>query len=151
MQSFFQEVFEYQRQANQLVIPLLVQLAERRSLHRARQVMSHVLNAHAIWNARIVGAARPFEVWQEHPVQNYESLDQENLRATLNLIQECPLDSMIDYQTGAGKAYQNSVGDIFFHISNHTTHHRAHLIQYLRQEGVEVPMTDYIFLKRPQL
>ena len=146
MKSFFKDIFEYQHHYNQLLADLFIQ-HEKNLSSRSLDLFSHVVNAHQIWNARIIGGDT-IAVHAVHSFKECKKMDHENFLNTVQILEYLDLDQKIDYHNSKGDPFVNKVRDILFHISNHSTHHKGQLISDLRQQGIEPPVTDYIFYKR---
>ncbi|MEP2669415.1 MAG: DinB family protein [Cyclobacteriaceae bacterium] len=146
MKEFFADVFEYHHHFNQKVADLLMENKDNIS-ERTVPLFSHCMNAHQIWNSRIMGTAS-YAVHQIHTLPQCKAIDRDNYANTLKILNELELDKTIEYKTSKGDAFSNTLSEIFFHISNHSTHHKGQIISDLRQSGIEPPVTDYIFYKR---
>ena len=118
------------------------------------ELFSHIINAHGVWMDRLLNRESRFDVWELHEQENYLQLVQENYSETDDFIKnssEEELNSLYRYKNTKGTEYENSIGDTLMHIFNHTTHHRGQIIMRLRADGLDVPVTDYIFLKRKKV
>lgn len=118
------------------------------------ELFSHNINAHAIWLDRLMQREFRFDVWELHEPDNYMILLNQNYRETddfLKNISDEKLNDLHRYKNSKGTEYENTVGDTLLHIFNHTTHHRGQIIMKLRKDDIEVPVTDYIFLKRTKI
>lgn len=146
MKAFFKDIFEYQHHFNQILANVFAENKEKIS-SRTVSLFSHVINAHQIWNARILGG-KPLGVHQLHSLEDCKRLDHQNFKDTLEILDKVDLQKNINYTNSKGKNFSNSVQEILFHISNHSTHHKGQLISDLRSCGMEPPVTDYIFYKR---
>lgn len=148
MKDFFKELFTYHHHFNQQIIDLM--LANRAEMPANSFVkVSHFLNAHHTWNARILGQAPAYAVWQEHEPTAWATLDLQNYEQSLSILdQTTDLLAVLDYKTSKGAPMHNTIRDILFHVINHTTHHRGQVVMQLRIAGIDPPMTDYIFYKR---
>ncbi|WP_082333675.1 DinB family protein [Mangrovimonas sp. TPBH4] len=146
MEDFFKDIFEYHHHMNQTLIDVFLKHHQQVS-ERTPAMFSHCLNAHQIWNSRILETT-PFEVHQLHPLENFKIIDTINYRTTLKIIDTYEFGEPIVYLNSKGEPYENSVQDILFHIANHHTHHKGQLISDLRKYGIKPPVTDYIFYKR---
>lgn len=66
----------------------------------------------------------------------------------LDEIGEAGLSRKITFvYAGDGKTYTFPIGDMALHVANHGFHHRAQASNMLRQLGVKLPSTDYLFMK----
>jgi uncharacterized damage-inducible protein DinB len=146
MVSLFQDIFEYHHHFNQQLIRQIEQ-HEPGLPDKTIPLFCHLLNAHQIWNARIL--ERPaFEVHQRHALDELPEIDQQNYQNTLLILDQYPLEATLNYHNTKGHELSNTIRDILFHIANHSTHHRAQIIAQFRQSGIVPLVTDYIFYKR---
>ncbi|QBA65520.1 DinB family protein [Muriicola soli] len=147
MEEFFNELFDYNFFSNKQLIEACRNLEEvpKESI----RLFSHILNAHQIWNARIIGAQPDFGVWDEHPLESWEDIHYENQRNTFEIITNSDdYEARIDYQNSEGRLFTNTIQDMLFHIINHSTHHRAQILANFRAKGLEPVSLDYVFYKR---
>lgn len=147
MKSFFEDIFRYHHHFNQKITEQLIENQEIIS-NRSVPLLSHVINAHHIWNARILGLKPECGVNDVHTLSKILELNEANLQSTLRILESINLTEPVQYRTFRGDGFENTVQDILFHIANHTTHHRGQVISDLRQSGIAPVMTDYIFYKR---
>ena len=112
------------------------------------KLFSHVLNAHSIWNGRIVDEVVETGAWDLQPETNWLGIHEQNQMTSLDIIEGRSLDDSISYTNSLGKAYENSVKDILFHVINHSTHHRAQIASILSIHGTRVVASDFIMYKR---
>ncbi len=49
-----------------------------------------------------------------------------------------------------GNEFSSRLADMITQVTNHGTHHRAQIGQLLKVDGVNLPITDYIFYIRQQ-
>ncbi len=110
--------------------------------------MSHIIQAHLIWNSRLSQKKGPATAWEIKPMAELKKLDAENFADTLAIINARDFTETINYTNLKGDAFTNSIRDILFHVINHSTYHRGQIAADLKQHGIEPPITDYIFYKR---
>ena len=146
MKTFFKDIFEYHHFFNQKLITVFI-AHEEALTQRTIPLFSHCLNAHQIWNSRIL-KTDSFGVNQIHNLQDFKTIDSNNYSNTLKIIDTFDFDEIISYKNSKGDVFSNSIKDILFHAANHYTHHKGQLISDLRQQGIEPLVTDYIFYKR---
>ena len=146
MKDFFRDIFEYHHYFNQKLIELLISNSTHLS-GRIIPLMSHIVNAHQIWNSRILNLP-PLGVHAVHTLEVCCDIDKGNFVNTMKILTEFDLEQKIAYGTSKGGKFENSIKEILFHIANHTTHHRGQIVMELRKGGIEPIMTDYIFYKR---
>ena len=147
MKSFFQNSFEYTKHCNQQIIDALI-AHPTLFKEKINILTSHTLNAHHIWNHRILGTLPTFSVWQELGLEQLQCINTENFEKSIQILHQKELDENISYTNSKGQAFTNTVTDILFHIINHSTYHRGQIISLLKEEGLPPVITDYIFYKR---
>lgn len=147
MKAFFHQLFDYNFYCNKKFIETCAQLEH--IPEQSHRLFSHVLNAHHIWNARILGQAPALAVWDVHQVTAWGDLHYQNQRDSFEIITNAdPLDKRITYENSEGRTFANTLQDILFHVINHSTHHRAQIASDFRANGLEPLALDYIFYKR---
>lgn len=152
MESSLEHLFHYNNEVNQRYIQVFKETDKLSMPDKAKELFSHLLNAHSIWLARIQESDPPVGVWQNHPIETYEGINAFNYEMSLPLLDlEDELDQSVHYQNSKGEEFYNSVRDILLHIINHSTYHRAQIAQILRTSEVEVPNSDYIFFMREEV
>lgn len=147
MNDFFKELFAYSHHCNRQIAELLALNTEAAS-GKTTQLFSHILNAHHIWNSRIMDQRSGYKVWDIHAPQDYKAIDASNYTDSLHILDHYDLERTIHYTNSQGQAFDNSVRDILFHVINHSTYHRAQIASDLKQSGITPLITDYIFYKR---
>jgi len=147
MKDFFKTIFEYHHHFNQKLADVFME-HEQQLTERTIPLFSHCLNAHHIWNHRILNKEQSFGVHQTHNIVDFKSIDNANYHDTLKIIDTFDFDKPVSYKNSKAHAFSNTVKDVLFHVANHHTHHKGQLISDLRQQGIEPLVTDYIFYKR---
>ena len=146
MEEFFRDIFEYHNHFNQKLIEQ--QIENQNSLpERTIPLLSHFINAQQIWNARITNKEK-LGVHAEHTLEECKRIDNQNYDKTLEILNEHDLKENIIYSNSKGEKFNNTIQQIFFHITNHFSHHKGQIISDLRQSGINPIVTDYIFYKR---
>ena len=146
MKDFFIDIIEYQHRLNALIINQMLESATKLP-ERAHLLMCHSINAHQIWNARILDQ-KTFGVFERYFLQEMLSHNNTNLSNTIQIINSIDLTDSITYQNTKGVSFTNTVRDILFHISNHYSHHRGQIIAKLKQAGIAPIVSDYIIHRR---
>ncbi|WP_411029558.1 DinB family protein [Spongiimicrobium sp. 3-5] len=147
MKVFFNQLFDYNFYCNKKLIELCNGLQE--VPENSVKLFSHTLNAHHIWNARILGKKSAYDVWQIHDIKDWGDIHYENQRSSFEITTNADdFDKRIDYETTEGRLFTNTLQDILFHIINHSTHHRAQISTDLRNNDIEPIPMDYIHYKR---
>ena len=147
MIHFFKELFEYSHHFNQQLATVFTVQANLSS-EKSIKLFSHILNAHQVWNSRIIQDKDLFRVWEIHPGKELQEIDRANYLNSIKILDQFDLNSSVKYTNSKGDAYTNSVRDILFHVINHSTYHRGQIAAEFRQNGIEPLVTDYIFYKR---
>lgn len=150
MKSYFKEFFEYNAHFNQKFSAVFMEnpdIADGKS----HKLFSHILNAHHIWNHRMMIKQGKYSVWELMPVSGMEHINAENLNDSMHILESLDLNKTILYQNSNGQKFQNKINDILFHIVNHSTYHRGQIAADFRENGIDPLITDYIFWKRENL
>lgn len=116
-------------------------------------MFSHVLNAQAIWIARITGTKSPVTVLQKHTLEECWKLHEQTSPKLAELYanaDEAELDRIIEYTNTQGKQYATKVRDIITHAVNHATYHRGQVTREIRLAGHEPINSDYVTYVRIQ-
>lgn len=146
MKSFFEDIFAYHHHFNQKLGKQIESHKERVS-ERVHFLFSHLVLAHQIWNSRILGL-EALNLNQTLSLEKCLDLDTVNLQRTLQILSEYDLSQSVIYHNTRGNEFTNSIQDILYHVTNHSSHHKGQIVAALRQGGIEPIVTDYIFYKR---
>lgn len=146
MKEHFQDLLEYNLHFNQLLIQ---DFLENNSVwpEKGKNLLNHILNAHQIWNARILNQIT-FGVWQINADNSLLNINSDNYNHSCKILNERNLDEIITYKTSKGQEFSNSIQGILFHFINHSTYHRGQIAMLMKEAGLEPIATDYIFFKR---
>ncbi|WP_396591038.1 DinB family protein [Allomuricauda sp. R78024] len=147
MKGFLHQHFDYNFYCNKKLIEQCASMDQ--VPEKCIKLFSHILNAHHVWNHRIVGKQIEFDVWQKHEVENWQDIHYENQRTSFEIITNADdFAKRIDYENSEGRTFGNELKDILFHIVNHSTHHRGQILMDFRLAGIEPESLDYILYKR---
>jgi uncharacterized damage-inducible protein DinB len=147
MKALFHQIFDYNYFSNKQLITVCSTLEEVPS--KSGELFNHILNAHHIWNARILERPAEFDVWQNHEMEAWEEIHYDNQRSSFEIITNTEFwERRIKYENSEGAHFSSSLQDILFHIINHSTHHRGQILTDFRAQGIEPPIQDYIYYKR---
>lgn len=146
MKAHFQDLLEYNLHFNQLLIQNFLENSSVWS-EKSKNLLNHILNAHQIWNARILNQDT-FRVWQINADNLLLTINSDNYNHSCKILTERNLDEIITYKTSTGQEFSNSIQGIFFHFVNHSTYHRGQIAMLMKEAGLEPIATDYIFFKR---
>jgi len=147
MKAFINELFDYNFYCNKR----LTEECNRLEYvpEKTIALFSHILNAHHIWNSRLLAQKREFDIFQIQPLTAWEGIHYDNQKNSFDIITNVDrFEKRLDYETTEGEFYSNTVQEMLFHIINHSTHHRAQISVDLRNNGIEPLALDYIFYKR---
>jgi uncharacterized damage-inducible protein DinB len=142
----FEELFRYNHWAN---LQLLDQVEKCCTTPMAR-LFSHLINAHHIWNQRILGTTEKLTVWSLHELETVRTYVEANHIETLELLKSSKPEKVVHYRSSQGEEFQSAIRDILFQIINHSTHHRGQIMTLLREQGETPVSLDYIFHVRDQ-
>lgn len=100
MRDFLKDAFEYHHYYNQMILRMLKKHEERIS-PRSIPLFSHILNAHQIWNSRIM-STKSFGVHEPHDLDDCLKIDENNYQNSLDILSERDLDELISYKLSSG-------------------------------------------------
>ncbi|WP_394747787.1 DinB family protein [Spongiimicrobium salis] len=148
MKVFLNQLFDYNFYCNKKLIEECGKVKDKLP-QKSKALFSHILNAHHLWNARLLGSTSKYEAFQLHDFSLWEDLHYENQRSSFEVITQTEdFEKRVDYQNDKGRLFITSVKDILFHIINHSTHHRGQISTNFRDNGLEPFPMDYIEYKR---
>jgi uncharacterized damage-inducible protein DinB len=149
MKAFFEELFQYNHHFNQEILAVASKNPDQVS-EKCISLLSHIVNAHQIWNGKLYPEMTVFDRWEAHTIQQLAEIDQQNFECSLKILDQFDLNQIIQYATSKGHIFNHSVRDILFQAINHSTYHRAQVATEFRQCGLEPLLTDYIYYKMIQ-
>lgn len=147
MKAFFLDKIEYTYTSNKAVIQFIDAKPEAYT-NRVQTLISHTLNAHAIWNNRMLQKEHLIGVWDRYEISELHLINTKNQENSIGIISETDLTKEVTYNNSKGITYTRKIEDILFHIINHSTYHRGQLITELKNLGIPPITTDFIFFKR---
>jgi len=116
---------------------------------KSQELFSHILNAHHIWNARILGRPSDFGIWDKHAIKDWADIHYENQRSSFDITTNADnFERRIDYENTEGRLFTNTLQDMLFHIINHSTNHRGQIATDFRNNNIEPIVLDYVYYKR---
>jgi len=147
MKTLFNQLFDYNFYCNKTLIEEFGKM--KKVPDQSAKFFNHILNAHHIWNHRLLQKKSEFDPWQEHKIEAWQDVHYDNQRTSFEIITNSDdFEKRIDYETTEGRLFTNDVKDILFHIINHSAHHRGQILMDLRMNNIEPKALDYIFYKR---
>ncbi|WP_207534367.1 DinB family protein [Desertivirga arenae] len=142
MKDFFKQLFEYNYYTNQ-------QLANEFLVHqqevpqKAVQLYSHILNAHRNWNRRVLPNQDRIDPWQIHSILDFHRINKVNFENTTMILNSNSLEEVIEFAFNVEQTFENTIGNLLFHVINHSTYHRAQIATEFRISGITPLSTDY--------
>jgi uncharacterized damage-inducible protein DinB len=115
---------------------------------RVAAILSHILNAHRIWNARLGGVSPVGDPREVRPADAWAPMDRENFERSVEVVEHADLARVVEYRDTKGNPHRNRAGDILLQVVTHSSYHRGQLALLLGQGGQSPPATDYIFYLR---
>ena len=113
MKVFFNQLFDYNFYCNKKLIEECN--AANTVPEKSKELFSHILNAHHIWNSRIIGKPSQNKVWQLHEVKDWGDIHYENQRSSFEIITNADdFDVRIDYENSEGRLFTNTLQDILY-------------------------------------
>lgn len=147
MKVFFNQLFDYNFYCNKKIIADYKELDD--FPEKSVALFSHILNAHHIWNRRLQQKESEYGVFQIQDSKEWDDIHYENQRTSFEIITGTEdFDTRIDYEDTKGRLFTNTIGDMLFHIINHSAHHRGQILMDLRLQDIQPPALDYIHYKR---
>jgi uncharacterized damage-inducible protein DinB len=146
MKSFFQDLYAFNHHFNLQLIEQFEQ-QETSLPEKCIPLFSHMLNAHQIWNARMLELPT-FGVFDVHLVTNMAQIAENNQAHSLDILERFELTQVIVYRNSEGEVFTNTVQDLLFHVINHTTYHRGQIMADFRNGGLKPLVSDYVFYRR---
>jgi uncharacterized damage-inducible protein DinB len=115
----------------------------------ALRIFSHLINAQAIWIARLTGTQSPLKVWQEHDLAGLHHWHEQTSQHLADLCaqaqhDEAELTRHIQYTNSQGDAFDSQVSDILTHAVTHATYHRGQVATKMQEGGLEPVNSDFI-------
>lgn len=145
-----QTLFEYTRWAN---ARLLDTMKEADAVPgRAVELFSHLLRTQDVWYGRVEGTSHAeLDFWVEEDLAACAERAEASAARWHSLLEDRSTDAFdqpISYTNSKGTQFETPLRDIFRHVVNHGTHHRAQIALVLREADIAPPPTDYIFFVR---
>lgn len=148
MKAHFLRMIAYNEWANQRVLDKLVQHPDQiESLGK----LSHIALAEKVWLSRLEGNPQKMDIFQILSPEEVKSLLDEvrpKWQLALNKAEQSGFSSSLSYLSVKGDPFSNTLSDIFTHVLNHGTYHRAQIATLLRQQNLDPVVTDFIAFAR---
>ncbi len=115
MKAFFQDTLKYTKNCNLQLIDLLLKNPEA-YVGTVSLLMSHTLNAHHVWNSRVIGETPKYSVWQNLDLIDLKAINDRNFENSIKILTEKDLNKIINYENSKGERFTNTIEEIFFHL-----------------------------------
>ena len=136
MKAFFQEKFEQDFQTLKKLIELIEDQEDEISEFTRRSI-SHMINVHHVWNARLRGLKAESDLWDIFSIHHLQKLNQFNYAETFDYLENIELGERINYHSSEGIKLNDSDIDILFHILQHSVYHRAQIIADMKKKSLK--------------
>lgn len=133
-------LLRYNYLANQKYIDFLA----KNPFSQGEKVISHILNAQHIWNARVSKTLSIYDIWQPHDLNQCTEINKENFDHSLKLIVGVSLQERHAYKEYTGEKFTNNVVEILNHVVIHAGYHRGQIAAKAKELKLSPPATDYI-------
>lgn len=147
LKVFFKELFDYSHAHDNKLIKLFTEHPEKLK-EKSGELFDHILNAHHIWNQRMLGQEHRHGVWVRHVFEDLDRIATENYNDSLRILEQSDLEDRLTYKDTKGNTFQNTFKDVLFHIVNHGTYHRGQIATEFRRSDIDPVISDYIYYKR---
>jgi uncharacterized damage-inducible protein DinB len=114
------------------------------------RLYAHMAAAQHVWLARVLGATPRHAVWPALSLAEAAELSRESLAGWREVAAQGNeiLASTVEYLTGTGARYHNTVDEIVTQVLLHGSHHRGQVAHIVRRAGGQPAATDWIFHRR---
>lgn len=115
------------------------------------KLISHVLNAQAVWLDRMNAREPEKKVWEERGRSNWLRDAEYLFDQVLSFLEHHSdegLDWKVVYVNSKGDHFDNTKNDILLHLILHGQYHRGQLVRMLKGIIDPLPVTDFIHYKR---
>ncbi len=148
MKSYFLELFEYNKWANELVHETLQPLDPKPE--KPLLWFSHIVAAELLWFNRLSPGSKKIPLWETVALTELRQLQFNADNAWLKWIRKYDgaWDAPLSYKNTGGEHFITPIYQILAHVVNHGTHHRGMIVASLRDARVEPPQLDLIFYTR---
>lgn len=147
MKDFFIDKLAYDLEVNKRFLDVMFSHENKMNDYILKS-FSHIVNAHHIWNSRILKQESDFGVWEVHVANSLTILIEKLNEQSIQLIEKYELSDSVVYVNSEGEKFMNSMEDIIYHILNHSNYHRAQIAVEMRSLGITPPESNFIVYKR---
>jgi uncharacterized damage-inducible protein DinB len=151
MKAYFQNLFAYERWANERILTALEQ--PRYPDERCLDLFSHILAAQQTWLNRVRREHGYVPLWERRDIGEcrlmfFQLANQ--WEAYLAGAADGDFARPVAYRNTQGEGFETPLTDILAHLINHDTYHRGQIVEELRSRKLvpAMPVTDYIVFTR---
>ena len=153
MKDYLLGLFKYNDWANQ---KLLICLQKNKIKdEKILTLYNHILVAQNIWLMRVNNLPSAHqELWEAKRLSDLIESTHKSSEDWIQFLQSYVMNSfeeVIAYQNTQNQSFETKLADIIIHVANHSTHHRAQIVQLLRSVDIEPPALDYIYFCREHI
>ncbi len=145
MLDFFEEQFELDFQENKRWIDKLIEQEEQLDSKEIK-LLSHVLNHHHIWNARLNGQLPDSELWDVLPMDYWHSFNHQNYLTTKLTMNDSEFSFTHNSSCEEITEMPQKAADILQHILKHSVYHRGQIAFSLKMAGRKAPSMEFVSL-----
>lgn len=151
MKTYFTRLFQYDQYVNNIITDAIIAAGYPQETEK---LMAHMLGAQQVWLSRCRGEnILSGPVWPDWKADTFKQIIADNHKAWMHFLEtqtDDDWDRKITYRDMKGNEFSSRLSDMITQVTNHGTHHRAQIGQILKVDGVNLPITDYIFYIRQQ-
>lgn len=153
MKKYFENLFEFNSWANDKVIEKIMLLNS--SEDEIIKLMSHIISAQDTWLERIKGKQNySIDIWEIFTIQELQILSDNSSKSWIKFIKKInasDMEKICIYKNSKRKIFNNQFHDIFTHVINHSSYHRAQINLLLKSKNIGPAEIDYILFEREKL
>lgn len=146
MKEFLLDKFEFDFHSTRLLIEAIENQEDQVS-NFVKKSISHIVNVHHIWNARLFGKKPESDQWDILPIHFLLPLHRQNYRETIDYLEKIELGEKVNYHSSEGIRFNKIDLDILYHLLSHSNYHRAQIIIDLKQNNLNYPSMNFIAYK----
>lgn len=153
MKKYFQNLFEFNSWANSCIVKKLFLIDDEKD--DSIKLMSHIISAQDTWLERLKETQNYIiDIWEIFTIQELQILSNKSSKEWQKFIAKISdqnFQKICNYKNSIGQQFSHSYHDIFTHVINHSTYHRAQINTQLKLKNIEPAKIDYIIFEREKL
>jgi uncharacterized damage-inducible protein DinB len=149
MKKYLLDFFNYNETANRKLLDSVKLLNDK---SESIKLFSHFISSHNKWYNRITKETDDKNYSWFDPLYSIDELEKEWVKCInkwivfIRKLSEEELEKEIIFERPAdGKKIGVKILDIALQLNYHSIHHRAQINLIIRRQGIDPPVTDYIF------